>query len=67
MNNLADNLSFRHTFNTQKLIESHPAKIRNANKKIVYRIACPPDSIHHGEIVFSRWRSIALQDLCEGF
>lgn len=63
MNNYSGNLIYRHTFNTQKLVKSHPAKIRNANKQIVYRIACPSDSIHHGEIVFSRWRAISLLEI----
>jgi Poly (ADP-ribose) glycohydrolase (PARG) len=63
MNNSSDNLICRHTFNTQKLVECHPAKIRNANKKIVYQIACHPDSIHSGKLVFSRWRSILLSQL----
>ncbi|PSB57937.1 hypothetical protein C7B77_06640 [Chamaesiphon polymorphus CCALA 037] len=63
MNNSSDNLICRHTFNAQQLVDSHPAKIRNANKKIVHRIACPPNSIHQGEIVFSRWRSIELAEI----
>jgi Poly (ADP-ribose) glycohydrolase (PARG) len=63
MDNYSDNLICRHTFNTQVLLSSHSAKIRNPNKKVVYQIACPPDSIHGGELVFSRWRSILLEEL----
>ncbi len=63
MNNSSDNLICRHTFNTQYLVASYPPKIRNANKKIVYQIACPPNSNHTGELVFSRWRSISLAEI----
>jgi Poly (ADP-ribose) glycohydrolase (PARG) len=63
MNNFSENLICRHTFNAQNLVASHPPKLRNPNKKVVDRIACPPDSIHSGELVFSRWRSILLSQL----
>jgi Poly (ADP-ribose) glycohydrolase (PARG) len=62
MNNYSDNLICRHTFDTQALIATHPAKIRNANKKIVYAIACQPNSVHSGQLIFSRWRSINLAE-----
>ena len=54
----------RQIFDTQATIESHPPKLRHANKKLVYQIACPPNSVHHGRLVFSRWptRSVATID-----
>ncbi len=48
----------RHTFDAQNLVDSHPPKFHNANKKIVYRIACPPGCTHSGQIVFSRWQAM---------
>jgi hypothetical protein len=63
MNNFLDNLICRHSFNNQKLVLNYPPKIRNANKKVVYQIACPPGSLYSGELVFSRWRSISLEQI----
>lgn len=63
MNNFSENLICRHTFNAQNLIESHPPKLHNNNKKIVYQIACPPGFVHNGELVFSRWRAMSLSQV----
>ena len=60
MHNSSDSLMCRHIFNTQNLIEAHPPKLRNSNKKVVYQIACPSNSVHNGELVCSHWRSISL-------
>ncbi len=60
MNEATDNLICRHIFDTQNLIDIHPVKLRDANKKIVYQIACPPNSRHNGRLVFSRWQAIPL-------
>lgn len=59
MNDFAEHLICHHTFNAQNLIESYPPKLRNANKKVVYQIACSPN-ISSGELVFSRWRTVPL-------
>lgn len=63
MNESLDRLICRHVFDTQNLIESHPPKIRNANKKIVHQIACPPVSIHQGQLIFSRWQAMKLPNI----
>ncbi|MFB2922453.1 hypothetical protein [Aerosakkonema funiforme] len=63
MNDFSENLISRHTFNAQHLIDSHPPKLHNANKKIVYQIACPPGCVHNGELVFSRWRAMPLSQV----
>jgi Poly (ADP-ribose) glycohydrolase (PARG) len=60
MDKLLDNLISRHTFNTQNLVDAHPANLRDANKKIVYQIACPPGCTHNGELVFSRWGAMTV-------
>ncbi len=52
-----------HTFDVQSLIDSHPPQLKNANKKIVYQIASPPNSIHHGRLTFSRWQAIPLTQI----
>jgi hypothetical protein len=50
----------RQIFDAQTTIESHPPKLRHANKRIVYQLACPPNSVHQGRLVFSRWPTILL-------
>jgi Poly (ADP-ribose) glycohydrolase (PARG) len=63
MNNSLDKLICRHVFDTQKLVDSYPPKIRNSNKKIVYQIACPSDSLHRGQLTFSRWQALSLDEI----
>jgi hypothetical protein len=60
MNNISPSLICQHTFETQDLMDSHPPKLHNAKKKIVYNIACPTGSTYGSQIVFSRWRAIPL-------
>jgi hypothetical protein len=60
MDNLSANLICRHEFGAQELIDAYPPRIYNANKKLVYRIACPPGCTHCGEIIFSRWHTMLL-------
>ena len=42
----------------QQLVEDHPPRWRDRNKKIVYDIACPPGSSHHGRLEYTRWRAM---------
>jgi hypothetical protein len=42
-------------FEAQKLVADFPPRFTDTNKQVVYRIACPPKSVHFGQIVFSRW------------
>jgi hypothetical protein len=53
----------RHIFDAHSTIETHPPKLRHANKQLVYQIACPPNSVHHGQLVFSRWPTKPLSTL----
>eukprot|EP01120_Amphizonella_sp_Union-15-10_P015388 TRINITY_DN7915_c0_g1_i1.p1 TRINITY_DN7915_c0_g1~~TRINITY_DN7915_c0_g1_i1.p1 ORF type:complete len:347 (-),score=46.86 TRINITY_DN7915_c0_g1_i1:123-1163(-) len=48
------------SYNTQDLVSKNPPKIHNPNKKFLYKLSCPPNSLHSGQIVFSRWRSMPL-------
>jgi hypothetical protein len=47
-------------FDAAALIAEHPPIWRDPNKRVVYEIACPPGSAHHGRIRFSRWGAMAL-------
>lgn len=42
-------------FTAQELVNSYPAELYDANKKIVYEMTCTPEAIHSGRIRFSRW------------
>lgn len=46
---------YRRTYDAESLVKTHPAKIRHANKTVLYEIACPPECIHGGRIEVSRW------------
>ncbi len=50
----------RYTFITRELVSAFPPVWRNRNKEVVYGISSPPGAPHSGEIVYSRWRAMAL-------
>jgi len=60
MSNIEENLVYRHTFNTQNLINVYPPKFKHRNKKLVYEISCPPGCTHNGQLIVSRWLSLPL-------
>jgi Poly (ADP-ribose) glycohydrolase (PARG) len=62
MNNISNHLICQHTFDLQTLMDAYPPKFRNANKKIVYRIASPPGCTYSGQLAFSRWRAMPLPE-----
>jgi hypothetical protein len=45
----------RRVFDTQKLVTEFPPRFSHPNKRTAYGIACPSDSTHGGQLVFSRW------------
>ena len=47
-------------FDAAELMKEHPPAWRNSNKQVVYGIACPPGSVHHGRIGFTRWEAMAV-------
>jgi Poly (ADP-ribose) glycohydrolase (PARG) len=59
----------RQIFDAQSTIDNHPPKLQHANKQLVYQIACPPNSVHRGQLVFSRWpaRTLATIDLAHSY
>lgn len=46
-------------FEADELMKQHPPRVRS-NKKIVFAIACPRGSAHHGRIAYSRWPAMSL-------
>jgi Poly (ADP-ribose) glycohydrolase (PARG) len=60
MDDCSHSLICRHTFKAQDLVDAYPPKLHNANKKIVYKIACPTGCTHSGQLMFSRWSAMPL-------
>jgi hypothetical protein len=52
----------RLAFETSRLMEEHPPRIRDENKQVVFDIACPRDSSCGGEIGYSRWPAFQLPE-----
>jgi hypothetical protein len=46
----------RARFEAQSLVDAHPPRLVDRNKKRVYAVACPPGARHHGALTVSRWR-----------
>jgi hypothetical protein len=49
-------------FQAQDLVARFPPRLRDRNKKVVYRIACPAESTHHGRLVVTRWSATELPE-----
>lgn len=52
----------RYEFDAQSLVSHFPPEVHDANKRIVFDMACSAGSEHSGTVSFSRWRE---QDLPE--
>jgi hypothetical protein len=63
MNAFSSSLIIRQTFETQDLMNRYPPKLRNARKKLVHSIACPPGCTYSGQLIFSRWQAIPLPQI----
>lgn len=46
----------RALFDAQSLVDKHPPRLVDRNKKRVHAVACPPGSRHGGALTVSRWR-----------
>jgi hypothetical protein len=57
----------RRAFEAQHLMDEYPPIPEDANKQIVFRIACPPRSKHGGRLVYTRWKAMPLPDFTEPF
>ncbi|MDI7278219.1 MAG: hypothetical protein QME94_19755, partial [Anaerolineae bacterium] len=47
-------------FSEAQLMSEHPPVLQNPNKRAVYEVACPPGTLYHGQIVYSRWAAMTL-------
>jgi len=52
----------RRTYEARSLFAAHPPRLHDPNKKVVLEIACPPGSLHGGEIACSRWAAMPLPE-----
>jgi len=59
-NVLANYVVCRKSFDAKNLVETVPIGLSHPYKKLVYDIACPPNSKHSGNIVFTRYNPIPL-------
>lgn len=48
----------RYEFDAAELMAAHPPDLYDANKKVVFDIACPPGCAHRGRVSLTRWSSI---------
>jgi hypothetical protein len=55
-----EHLIVRQSFDTAELVARRPPRFRHHNNQIVYELACPPDVVHSGTLVLSRWRAMPL-------
>jgi hypothetical protein len=60
MHDISSYVLCRRAFDADKLVKDFPPRLQDRNKKIVYRIACPPGCQHAGQLKFSRWRKMPL-------
>lgn len=55
----------RRTYQAVELMRRHPPVLRNANKQVVFAIACPAGAVQSGRLDYSRWPEIPLPLPCE--
>lgn len=52
----------RRTFDAAELMAAHPPVWQHPNKQAVFEVACPPGSIHRGQLKFTRWAAKPLPE-----
>ncbi len=50
----------RRAYRAADLVRRHPPVLRNENKQLLFEIACPPGTVHAGELESSRWPELPL-------
>jgi len=55
----------RRVFQARELMERYPPRWSHPNKQVVYRLACPPGTVHGGEVVYTRWPPATLPETLE--
>jgi hypothetical protein len=53
----------RATFATAEMVAAYPTRLQHPHKKLVYRLACPPERPHAGTLHVSRWAAASLAEL----
>ncbi len=48
-------------YGAEALAREHPPQLHDRNKRVVHGIACPPGTVHRGEVEYSRWAPMPLQ------
>lgn len=55
----------RRTFQACELMEQYPPRWEHLNKEVVYQLACPPGTVHAGEVVYTRWPPATVPETLE--
>ncbi len=50
----------RRTYPAAELVRQHPPVLRNENKQRLFAMACPPGTVHAGQLEYSRWPELPL-------
>jgi hypothetical protein len=53
----------RQVFPTMEMTVAYPTRLQHPHKKLVYRLACPPERPHAGALTVTRWAAPPLGDL----
>lgn len=56
----------RWTFPTAELMRRYPPRLEHSNKRVIFQLACPPDAVHAGELMASRWEASCLPEWMDG-
>ncbi|MEM6257460.1 MAG: hypothetical protein AAGI37_04020 [Planctomycetota bacterium] len=54
------------TYSVPGLMIDHPPRFHHPHKRLVFDIACPPNTVHDGEVQFARWDSDGWEELAIG-
>jgi hypothetical protein len=53
----------RQVFEAAEMTVGYPIRLQHAHKKLVYRLACPPERPHAGALNVTRWAAAPIGDL----
>ncbi|QSQ21716.1 hypothetical protein JY651_42265 [Pyxidicoccus parkwayensis] len=48
----------RREYEPAALLAEHPPVLRHPHKQLLFELTCPPDAVHGGRIVLTRWRAL---------
>jgi hypothetical protein len=55
----------RQVFATAEMALAYPIRLQHPHKKLVYRLACPPERPHAGALTVTRWAAVSVGDLAD--